>query len=268
MHASEPTAATGFVDTHCHLDSILKRMQLPDFIALDEKHLGPDCEACLTVSCDPHSIQPVLDLLLQPKVYAAFGIHPHDSQKWTDDLRDEILVAVQHPKCVAYGEIGLDYHYEYSPRDVQKENFRLQLELGLSTGKPLVIHTREAEEDTLQALKDCVPPEWKVHVHCFTSSQKLAEQLLETFSNLYIGFTGIVTFKNSHELQALAKIIPEQRFVLETDGPYLAPLPHRGQVAHPGHIPIIAQKMAELKGISTPMLLRYARENSRRLYGI
>lgn len=257
-----------FVDTHCHLDSILKRLHLSEFDAFASEYLSESCEACLTVSCDPLAIQPTLALIENSKVHGAFGMHPHDSQKWTDSIRDEILEAITHPKCVAYGEIGLDYHYDFSPREIQRNNFNLQMELGLKTGKPLVIHTREAEEDTLQAMREIIPSDWKVHVHCFTSSQWLADELLKSFSNLYIGFTGIVTFKNSQELQTLAKGIPLDRFVLETDGPYLAPLPHRGKVAHPGHIPIIGQKIAELKEMSLEALFRHARENSRELYGI
>jgi TatD DNase family protein len=258
----------GFVDTHCHLDNILNRLKLASFGAFKNQFLPDSCEACLTVSCAPDSINPVLTLLEESMVFGAFGIHPHDSQFWSGEIEAHILDAITHPHCVAYGEIGLDYHYTESPVDIQKHNFAHQIDLGLKSGKPLVIHTREAEADTFKILQDRVPHDWPVHVHCFTSSLGFAESLLATFSRLYLGFTGIITFKNVGELEDVAKLTPLNRFLLETDGPYLAPVPHRGQVAHSGHIPLIANRMAALKSVSVDALYAAARQNTRDVYGI
>ena len=183
-------------------------------------------------------------------------------------MEKNIASALLHPKCVAYGEIGLDYHYDLSDRVVQRDVLIRQIEIGIAAKKPLIIHTREAEEDTLSVLRDCVPDDWPMHVHCFTSSGGMAESLLASFSNLYIGFTGIVTFKNSNDVRAVAKLVPLERMLVETDGPYLAPEPYRGQPAHPGHIPRIIEKLAEIKEKPLDEVAAVLLKNSKTLYGI
>src|SRR5690606_38958113 len=134
-----------------------------------------------------------------------------------------------------------------SPRDRQREVFARQVEVAVAAAKPLVVHTREAEADTMLLMRERVPRDWPVHVHCFTSSTSLAESLLADFPNLYIGFTGIVTFKNAGDLRETVRRVPVERILVETDGPWLAPEPHRGKPAHPGHIPLVIAKLAELK---------------------
>lgn len=257
-----------YIDTHCHLDSILERLGLPDFPAFKAAHLPPDCEACITISCDPNSIPAAQALQALDGVFAAFGIHPHDARHYGPALEAELEKAMEHPKTVAWGEIGLDYHYNMSPPDVQREVFARQIRRGVAHGKPLIVHTREAEQDTLDILTAEAPKDWRIHVHCFTSSPAMAMKLLEAFPKLKLGFTGIVTFKNAAELQEVAKATPLDRILLETDGPYLAPIPHRGKPAHPGHIPLIAQKIAELKGVAVEDVYRAARRATREVYGI
>lgn len=277
-----------FIDTHCHLDSILERLKEPDFPAFKIKYLsaaGPRIEGpeagnpepsapsagfggCITISCDPDSVEPALALMENEGVYGAFGIHPHDAKAYGPELEARLRAAMDHPKAVAWGEIGLDYHYNMSPAEIQRDVFVRQIRMGIACGKPLIIHTREAEADTLDILKREAPQDWKIHVHCFTSSPDMAERLLAWFPGLCLGFTGIVTFKNAQELQAVAKATPLDRLLLETDGPYLAPIPFRGKPAHPGHIPYIATKIAELKGIPVEALYQAARENTRKVYGI
>lgn len=257
-----------YIDTHCHLDGILPKLGAADFAAFKARFLPPEFAGCITISCDPASIDPVLALLAAPEVYGAFGIHPHDAKAYDDALETRLRAAMTHPKAVAWGEIGLDYHYDSSPRETQREVFARQIRQGVSLGKPLIIHTREAEADTLEILEREAPREWRIHVHCFTSSPAMAESLLAKFPNLCLGLTGIVTFKNAQELQSVAKALPLDRLLLETDGPYLAPVPYRGQPAHPGHIPLIAAKIAELKGIGAEAVYGAARENTRRTYGI
>jgi TatD DNase family protein len=257
-----------FIDTHCHLDSILAKLGMPDYAAFKARYLPEECEGCITISCDPDSIDAALALMDVPEVHGAFGIHPHDAKAYDDALEARLRAALTHPKAVAWGEIGLDYHYDFSPREIQREAFARQIRQGVALGKPLIIHTREAEADTLEIMEREAPQDWRVHVHCFTSSPAMAERLLAHFPNLCLGLTGIVTFKNAQDLQAVARATPLNRLLLETDGPYLAPVPHRGQPAHPGHIPLIAAKIAELKTVSLDSVYAAARENTRKIYGI
>lgn len=261
-----------FIDTHCHLDSILAKLGMADFPAYKAAYLadpGPAGFAgCITISCDPDSIDAALCLMGNEAVYGAFGIHPHDAKAYGSELEGRLIAALAHPKALAWGEIGLDYHYDFSERGIQREVFARQIRQGVALSKPLIIHTREAEADTLEILERDAPRDWKIHVHCFTSSQSMAEKLLAAFPNLCLGLTGIVTFKNAHELQEVAKATPLDRLLLETDGPYLAPIPHRGKPAHPGHIPLIAAKIAELKGVEVGAVYAAARENTRKIYGI
>lgn len=257
-----------YIDTHCHLDSILAKLGVADFATFRARHLPADFGGCITISCDPSSIPPTLALMNQEGVHAAFGIHPHDAKAYSSGLEEVLRKAMAEPRTVAWGEIGLDYHYTLSPPEVQKDVFARQIRAGVECGKPLIIHTREAEADTLDILSREAPADWRIHVHCFTSSPDLAARLLAAFPNLKLGFTGIVTFKNAGELHEVVRATPLGRILLETDGPYLAPVPHRGKPAHPGHIPLIAQKIAELKGVGVEEVYAAAREATREVYGI
>lgn len=257
-----------FIDTHCHLDQILATLREPDFRTFRTAHLPVGFGGCITISCDPASIPATKSLMAQEGVHAAFGIHPHDAKAYSDEIEEVIRQAMADPKTVAWGEIGLDYHYNMSSPDLQRDVFRRQIRMGIACGKPLIIHTRKAEDDTLAILREEVPRDWPIHVHCFTSSRNLAERLLEAFPNLRLGFTGIVTFKNAEDLREVVKATPLDRLLLETDGPYLAPVPHRGKPAHPGHIPLIAERIAELKGVDVTEVYRAAREGTRAVYGI
>ena len=257
-----------YIDTHCHLDSILAQLKVPDFATLRSQYFPADFGGCITISCDPGTTEAVLGLLKEDGVYGAFGIHPHEAKAYGPELEVVLKGTMANPKTVAWGEIGLDYHYDFSPREVQREVFARQIRMGVECRKPLIVHTREAEADTLAILEAESPRDWKIHVHCFTSSLEMAEKLLAGFPNLCLGFTGIVTFKNTQELQAVAKATPLHRILLETDGPYLAPVPHRGRPAHPGHIPLIAQKLAELKGVDVAEVYGGARGNTKRIYRI
>ena len=257
-----------YIDTHCHLDQILEKTGATDFPDLRDRFFTSGFSSCLTIACDPEAIAPTLELLRHEGVFGAFGIHPHDAVKYTPDVAAALAEAVRHPRCVAYGEIGLDYHYDFSPRDVQRRVFAQQLGGAIAADKPVVVHTREADDDTLAVMRDHLPRDWPVHVHCFTSSQALAESLLADFPSLYIGFTGILTFKNADNVRDVARLVPRDRLLVETDGPYLAPVPHRGKPAHPGHIPLIVDKLAEVRGESVDAIATAVLENAKRLYGM
>ena len=157
---------------------------------------------------------------------------------------------------------------ERARREMQARAFVDQMALAKELGAPIVVHTREAEEDTLRLMREHLPRDHRIHVHCFTSSARLARELLAHFPNLCLGFTGVVTFKNAPEVREVVAATPLDRILLETDGPYMAPAPRRGEVAHPGHVPLIAVKIAEIKGVSAAEVFVAAREATRRVYGI
>ncbi len=257
-----------YIDTHCHIDGILKKKEFSDYPKLKADHFPQNFEGAITISCDPNSIEAVLGLMEFEEVYAAFGIHPHDAKEYSDSLEEKLKECMANSKTLAWGEIGLDYHYNFSDPNTQKKVFIRQIEKAIELDKPIVIHTREAEEDSLQIMKEHIPNNWKVHVHCFTSSLNMAENLLSHFENLYLGFTGVITFKNSEELKKVAAMTPNERFLLETDAPYLAPVPYRGKPCHSGYIPFIAEELAKIKATSLDEIYALARENTRQMYGI
>jgi len=171
-------------------------------------------------------------------------------------------------KTVACGEIGLDYHYEGPAHATQKIIFDRQLRIGLEMKKPIVLHLREADEDSLSILRKAPLSGAKIHVHCYTGSPEFVMELLQLPAQVFIGFTGIITFKNAQNVRDAAKIVPLHQLLLETDAPYLAPVPYTGKPAHSGMIPIIAEQIATIKEISLDNLMNACRENTRSFYGI
>ena len=254
-----------------------------------EDYLGAQLEACLTVACSRKAMDAVREILPKPGVFAAFGCHPLSAHEWNDEMASLVksMVSDATNSVVAVGECGLDYHYAMKEieadagladdaargarwdevRSKQHDVFVSQMKLAAELNAPLVIHTREAEEDTLRLMRTHLPRDARVHVHCFTSSASLASSLLEQFPNLCLGFTGVCTFKNGGDVRDVVAQTPLDRILLETDGPYMAPAPHRGAVAHPGHVPHIARKIAEVKGVSHAEVFARCRENTRRTYG-
>lgn len=257
-----------YIDTHCHLDSTCKKLQVPNFTQLKADYFSSDLKACVHVSCDPNSINTGLNLIEEPNIWGAFAIHPHDAKDYSEEVENKLLEASRHPKHVAWGEMGLDYHYLFSPIEIQKQVFIRQIQLALSVQKPMVIHTREAEADTLDIMKQYIPSETKIHVHCFTSSENMAKELLNSFPNLVLGFTGVITFKNTEALKQVVRNTPLTRILLETDAPYLAPVPHRGKPCHSGYIPIIAEEIAKIKEIPLETIFNQTLINSKNFYGI
>jgi TatD DNase family protein len=232
---------------------------------------------CVHVSCSLESLRAVSGLLEATAppacpidVRLAIGIHPHDASTWNDDTEAAMTSAASTlgPRLVAIGECGLDYHYMNSPREAQLACFRAQVALAGRQRLPLVVHTREAEEDTLAILAELLPHrEWPVHIHCFTGSAAFAQQLLGLSTNLCIGITGAATFSSAKGLHAAIQAIPLERLLLETDAPYMAPVPFRGKVCHSGLIPYIARRIAALKDTTPDLVFAHCRDNTRRLYG-
>ncbi|CAG8793172.1 4477_t:CDS:1, partial [Racocetra persica] len=275
-----------FVDTHTHLHYTLERLPntfgVETFQILKERYCPPNLEACVNVLCDPLSFSSdevfpgtYMDWKVMaetPFMYLAAGVHPHSARDYNDYIETQMCKILQHPKTVALGEIGLDYHYDNSPRDVQRRVFIRQIEQAKKLQKPLVIHTREAEEDTWDILTKHVPKDWKIHVHCFTDSPGLAKKLLDYFPNLYIGITGVVTYGSAKNTQEIVRsVVPLNRILLETDAPYMTPAKlnrnkrtnEKVTVSHSGMIPFVAQKIAEITDKEIDVIMRAARDNTR-----
>jgi len=213
------------------------------------------------------------------------GVHPHDAKSYNDAVEADILKAMDHPRCVGWGEIGLDYHYDNSPRDIQQEVFTRQLRQAVRLNKPLTIHTREAEEDTERIMKAEVPKDWKIHIHCFTDSPEFAQRMLDHYPNLYIGVTGVITYSSnvntSNVIRSMASKPDPLRIVLETDAPYMVPaniydtlrpagLKGKLPLSHTAMIPWTADFVAGVAGElwNSARVMRDAREAARAVYGV
>jgi TatD DNase family protein len=173
-----------------------------------------------------------------------------------------------HPKALAWGETGLDYHYDHSPREVQRRVFKRQLKMAVALNKPVVVHSRKAEDDTLEILSDNLPESWPIHLHCFTGTPAFAAGIISRFPNLYIGVTGALTFKNAGNIRASVQSVPLERLLLETDAPYMAPVPHRGKPSHCGHVPLIALEISSIKQCSVEAVYAAAWRNTQKLFGL
>lgn len=233
-------------------------------------HVG-NFGGAITVCCEPESYNDVLDILNNDKsgkIYGAFGVHPHVAKQWSPTIQKKFETAMGHPKVVAWGECGLDYYHSHSPHDVQKACFIEQIKLAVKYNKVLMVHTRDAEEDTLEIMLKHVPKDHLIHIHCCKSSIKMVKPMLEYFTNIYFGFTGCITFpKVEPTIIESLSIVPLNRLLCETDGPYMAPVPFRGAVAHSGMIPFIAATMAKVKKVELNELMKIVRENTKTIYG-
>lgn len=255
-------AYTGIFDTHAHYDDegfSEDRDEVLSSLASKGVSLVVD------PACDMKSCEATLGLSEKYGfIYSAVGIHPEAAETdcsdgWTDKLVD----FTHHDKVVAIGEIGLDYHYEELDRDVQKKVFARQLELSVDLGLPVIIHDREAHQDTLELVKRYRP---KGIIHCFSGSAETAYEFLRL--GMYIGFTGSVTFKNASKILLAAKAVPDDRILLETDSPYMSPVPFRGHRCDSSLIPYTAERLAEIRGTDAQTLIDMARENGKRIYNI
>lgn len=197
-----------------------------------------------------------------PDVWAAIGVHPHEADQHPDLGAAALVEAAGHPRVVAIGECGLDYYYDKSDRRAQQERFRAHLQAAQEAGLPVVVHTRDAEEDTIAILKEA--PEVIGVLHCFTGSRRLAEQGLEL--GYYVSLSGIVTFRNARDLQDTAKVVPDDKLLVETDSPFLAPVPHRGKPCEPAYVADTAAFVANLRGVDPELLAKQTTANFFRLF--
>ncbi len=255
-----------FIDSHCH-PYMLDAYKNPDDFDLwmsDTKAAGVDAMLCVAVDMDTAKTCVAIAEKYND-VYASVGSHP--SEKEEDDLSVETLVEfAKHPKIVAIGETGLDYYYNTEKLSVMRDRFRDHIRAAKIAKKPLIIHTRDAREDTLKIMVEENAAEVGGVMHCFTESLEMAKAALDL--NFYISFSGIVTFKNAVELVAVAKAVPLEKILIETDSPYLAPVPFRGKTNEPKYVKYVAEKIAEIKGVSVETVAKQTSENFRRLFGI
>ncbi len=260
-----------FIDSHAHLDVPNYDADRAEVIA---RARAAGVEIMLEIAgsdVGKGSLAPGLRLAEEYEfIYAAVGLHPHEASLYDAQLEKMLLDCSHHPKVIGWGEIGLDYHYDNSPRDVQRQVFHRQLELALERGLPAIIHTREAEEDTIAILRKA----WFENrgaeiggiIHCFTSSQTLADAALEM--GFHISFSGVLTFKTAEELRDVARSVPMERLLIETDCPFLAPIPYRGKRNEPAFVVETAKKLAELKQTSVEEIARVTNSNFQRLFGL
>jgi TatD DNase family protein len=251
------------VDSHCHLD-------FPDFApeldAVVARAEAAGVGRIVTISTRVRRHAQVLAIAERfPNVTCSVGTHPHHAHDELDITVDDLVARTSHPKVVAIGEAGLDYHYDNSPRDAQEQGFRTHIAAARATQLPLVIHSREADDDTARILEqEMGKGPFPAVLHCYTGGPELARRAIALGHT--ISFTGIVTFKNSGNLREIAKSLPADRFLVETDAPYLAPLPHRGKRNEPAYVTEVAKVLAEARGVSFEDICRQTTENFFRLF--
>ena len=249
------------IDAHCHLNDPRLLPQVDELLA---RISDAGVTGALVVGYDVPSSRQAVELARRhPALRAAVSVHPHESKDLDAAALAELAELAREPEVVAYGEIGLDFHYDHSPRDVQREAFRRQLALTAELNLPIVIHEREAAEEVM-AILDAEDGwarggEW----HCCSVTPELAVTIAE---RLYIGIAGWITFPKAENIRALARVVPLERMLVETDAPYLAPVPYRGKTNEPAYVRITAQALAELKGISYPEVERITDENVMRAF--
>jgi len=235
------------VDSHCHLNY---KGLIEDQAGVIARARAAGVGTMLNISTRASEWGTVIATAERdPQIWATVGIHPHEADAHPDIDTERLVAAATHPKVIGIGETGLDYYYEHSDREQQKSSFISHISASRETGLPLIVHTREAEEDTAAILRDEMGKgAFTGIIHCFTASADFAAQALAL--GLHISLSGIVTFKNAKDLQETARMIPEDRLLVETDSPFLAPVPHRGKTCEPAYVVETAKFVAGLRGVS------------------
>lgn len=252
------------VDSHCHLD-------FPDFTddldSIVERAKARGVRHLLTISTRVRKHDAVLAIAERfENITCSVGTHPHTAAEEQDITVEDIIRKTEHPKVVAIGEAGLDYHYQFSPRETQERGFRIHIAAARKTRLPLVIHSRSADEDTARILEEETARggPFPAVLHCFTGGPDLAQRGIAL--GLYVSFSGILTFKNSKALRAIAAELPAERILVETDAPYLAPQPWRGKRNEPAYVAETARVLADIRGVSENEIAQQTTENFMRLF--
>ncbi|MEO7178366.1 MAG: TatD family hydrolase [Allosphingosinicella sp.] len=252
-----------FTDSHCHLNY---KGLVEDQQAVLGRARAAGVSTMLNISTRQSEWDEVIGLAeRESDVWASVGIHPHEADAHPDVQTATLIERAAHPKVVGIGESGLDYYYDHSDRSAQRASFRAHIAAARETGLPIIVHTREAEADTHAILSEEMGKgAYTGVIHCFTASQDFADKALEL--GLYVSISGIVTFKNAKELQSSAKMIPCDRLLIETDAPFLAPVPHRGRPCEPAFVADTARFLAELRGEGLEALAERTSANFRKLF--
>ncbi len=251
---------TTWIDVHCHLD------KLEDDGAVSiPRAFAAGVQKIITIGTGPEDHPFIVEAVNKwsPNVFGTLGVHPHDANQWTPEVKKYIEDHIHHPRIVAVGEIGLDYYYNHSDKETQIRAFREQLELSITHNMPVEIHTRDAEEDTVKILND-YKGQAKGLIHCFTGTQYLADEVLKL--GFHISISGVVTFKSAEALREVVTSIPLDAIHVETDAPFLAPVPCRGQQNKPELILHTAEKVAQLKGVSIGDLKAQVYKNALKIF--
>ena len=245
------------VDSHCHLDD--EKFDA-DREQVMERALAAGVATMMAIGTGGELDVAIRQAERYPFIYATIGVHPHDASKATEETYARLRDLSQHPKVLAIGEIGLDYHYDFSPRDVQREVFHRQLEIAALAGKPIVIHTREAWEDTMAQVASL--PHGGI-MHCFTGDEAQARQALAL--GFHLSFGGVLTFPRAQSVREAARITPDDRLLVETDCPYLAPVPYRGKRNVPAFVVETARRLAVERGTTVDAIAEVTSRNFRSL---
>lgn len=252
------------VDSHCHLDRLNLDPYEGDFDRFLDATREAGVERMLCVAIDLESYPAMLELVDgHDEIYVSVGVHPNDRDRHEPEV-EELVELARHPRNIAIGETGLDYFREEGDMGWQQERFRRHIRAARQADKPLIIHTREAREDTIRILREEGAEQVGGVLHCFTESWEMAQAGMEL--GFYVSFSGIVTFRNAEELREVARKVPLERMLIETDAPYLAPVPHRGKPNEPKYVAKVCELIAELRGISPEELAAITRDNFYRLF--
>jgi TatD DNase family protein len=249
------------IDSHVHLDHEQFRDDL-DALLARAREQGVTRMLTIGTGDGPPKLDCAIELALKyDGIYATVGVHPHEASKADPKTFDNLRNLMTEPKVVAFGEIGLDYHYDFSPREVQREVFIEQLRIAQGSGKPVIIHTREAWADTLEILRR----EWSGPgiMHCFTGDQAQAREALDL--DFHLAFGGVITFKTADTVRQAAAIVPDDRLLVETDAPYLAPIPYRGKRNEPAFMIETVRKLAEVRNTTVEHIAQVTSRNFERL---
>lgn len=253
------------IDSHCHLDYDFAPKTVDQLV--NEAHEA-GVVAMVTIGVDTGHLPGAIAVSEKfANVYHTVGVHPHEAEPMQDADIETLRRAAAHPKCRGIGEIGLDYHYDHSPRDKQQLRLQQQLDLALEVGQPIVIHSREGEDDLLAALKGYAKKA-KIPgvIHCFTGTESFGRACIDL--GFFVSLSGIITFKNSEPLRQTVRSFPLDRLMVETDSPYLAPIPFRGKKCEPAMVQWTARKLAEIHGVEPEEVARLTTANARTLFRI
>jgi len=251
------------VDSHCHLDYLERDGDLDDAV---QRARAGGIATMVTICTKVTNFTAVHAIAERYEdVWCSVGIHPHDAANEPEVSTEQLIDLAQHPKVIGIGETGLDYYYENSPREDQKRSFRTHIDAARKTGLPLIVHTRNADQDTIEILTDEYGKgSYSGLIHCYSTSPEVADKSIKL--GFYISLAGILTFKNATELQETVTRLPIDRLLVETDSPYLAPIPKRGKRNEPSYVTYTARKIAELKGLSETDVAAATTDNFFRLF--